>query len=339
MKKVRVEDAVGMVLAHDLTKIIPGQFKGAAFKKGHIIEEKDILELKSMGKNHIYIFELDESTLHEDEAAIRIAKAAAGENIYLQGPSEGKINFIAQKDGILKINIDALLKINSIDMIMFATLHNNTIVKKDKPLGGTRIIPLTIEKEKIEKVEDICKEYGNVISVKELKPYKVGLVVTGTEVYEGRIEDRFGPVLKNKILEYGCTLNEIKYAPDDKDKIIKSIKEHILDGCEIILLSGGMSVDADDVTPMAIKDVADKVITYGAPVLPGAMFMMAYKDNIPLIGIPACGMYFKITVFDLIFPRVLAGENITKEDIVKLGHGGYCENCRECRYPSCSFGR
>lgn len=339
MKKVRVEDAVGMVLAHDLTKIVPGEFKGAAFKKGHIIEEKDILELKRMGKNHVYILEINEGIIHEDDAAIKIAKATSGENIILQGPSEGKINFIAEKRGILKVNERALYKINCIEMIMFATLHNNTVVNKGKSVGGTRIIPLTIEKEKIEEVENICNEYGKVISVREFKSYKVGLIVTGTEVYEGRIMDKFGPVLKNKISEYQCILQKVKYARDDKETIKNAIKDLIDDGCEIILLSGGMSVDADDVTPSAIKDMADNVITYGAPVLPGAMFMMAYKDKVPLMGIPACGMYYKITIFDLIFPRIIAGEIITRDDIRRLGHGGYCESCKECRFPSCSFGK
>ncbi|SKA97674.1 molybdenum cofactor synthesis domain-containing protein [Caloramator quimbayensis] len=338
MKKVKVEDAVGMVLAHDLTKIVPNVFKGAAFKKGHIIEEKDILELKSMGKNHIYILELNENIIHEDEAAIRIAKAAAGKNIYLQGPSEGKINFRAEKRGLLKVNEEALYKINSIEMIMFATLHNNTVVDKDKSLGGTRIIPLTIEKEKIEEVENICREHGSILDIKEFNKYKVGIIVTGTEVFEGRITDKFGPVLKNKMEYYGCE-NNIKYAPDDKDRIIKAIESHINEGCDIIILSGGMSVDADDVTPSAIREYSTKVITYGSPVLPGAMFMMAYKNNTPIVGIPACGMYHKITIFDLVFPRIIAGEVIKREDIVRLGHGGFCENCSECRFPSCSFGK
>lgn len=339
MKSVKVEDAVGMVLAHDLTKIVPGEFKGAAFKKGHIIQEKDIRELKSMGKNHVFILELDENTLHEDDAAKRIANAAAGVNITFEGPSEGKISLKASKMGLLKVNVEALDEINDIDMVIISTLHNNTLVEKDKTVAGTRIIPLTIDKDKIEKVENICEKYGKVIWVKDLKQYRAGIVVTGTEVFEGRIKDRFGPVLEQKVKDYGCIFNGIRYAPDDRDRIEKEIAAQIEDGAEVVLVSGGMSVDADDVTPSAIREISDKVITYGSPVLPGAMFMLAYKDNIPIIGVPACGMYHKITVLDLVFPRILAGELVTRKDIARLGHGGLCQNCRECRYPNCTFGK
>lgn len=339
MKKIRVEDAVGMVLGHDLTKIVPGEFKGAAFKKGHIVGSEDVEILKNMGKYNIYVLELNDDMIHEDEAAIRIAKAAVGDGLYLNGPSEGKINIKAKAKGILKVNLETLSQINDIDMIMFATLHNNSVIEKDQTVAGTRIIPLVTEVQKIKDIEKICSELGKVLCIREIKPRKVGIVVTGSEVFDGRIEDRFGPVLKEKILEQGSSLIGLRFAPDDREKIEESIKSLIEEGAEIILTAGGMSVDADDVTPNAIENISDKVITYGSPVLPGAMFMVAYKKEIPILGIPACGMYFRTTVLDLVLPRILAGEILNKKDITSLAHGGLCLGCKVCRYPVCPFGK
>lgn len=339
MKKVRVEDAVGMVLGHDLTKVVPGEFKGAAFKKGHIVREEDVEVLKNMGKYNIHVFELNEDMIHEDEAAIIIAEAAVGNGLYLQGPSEGKVSVKARGKGILKINLDALSEINDIDMIVFATLHNNTVVEKDQIVAGTRIIPLVTEKERIRKVEKICETLGSVLSVMKIKARKVGIVITGSEVFEGRIKDKFGPVLKDKAADYGSDLIGLKYSPDDKSKIEDAITELLNKGAEVILTAGGMSVDADDVTPNAIENISDRVITYGSPVLPGAMFMLAYKDKTAILGIPACGMYFRTTVLDLVLPRVLADELLTKRDITSLAHGGLCLGCEICRYPVCPFGK
>lgn len=339
MKSIRVEDAVGTILAHDLTKIVPGEFKGAAFKKGHIIRSEDIEELKKMGKNHIFVLEMEPNSIHEDDAALRIAEAAAGEGISLTGPSEGKISLKASYRGLLKINIEALEAVNDIDMVVMSTLHNNTIVDKDKVVAGTRIIPLCIDKKSIEEVEEACRHAGKIIYVKNLANFRTGVVVTGTEVYEGRIKDKFGPVLTGKLEDYGCELTKVVYAPDDKDRIKSAIEGQIKDGAQAILVSGGMSVDADDVTPSAIRDISDRIVTYGSPVLPGAMFMLGYKGDIPIVGIPACGMYHKITVFDLVFPRILAGEVLNRKDISRMGHGGLCQNCESCRYPNCTFGR
>ncbi|WZL73843.1 molybdopterin-binding protein [Clostridiaceae bacterium 35-E11] len=339
MKKVRVEDALGMVLAHDLTKIVPGKFKGAAFKKGHIIQKEDIEELKNMGKNHINIIELDESNLHEDESALRIGKAVAGEGIYMEGPSEGKVTLKAKYKGLLKIDVEALALINGVDQVMLATLHNNSLVKEGQTVAGTRIIPLTIQKSSIESVENICDKLNKVVSVKALQPMKVGIVVTGTEVYKGRITDRFGPVLEEKVHHYGGKIIGMQCAPDDVEKIEEAIQRMIDQGAKVVLTSGGMSVDADDVTPVAIRKICSEVITYGSPVLPGAMLMLAYNDKATILGVPACGMYHKITVLDLVFPRVLAGEVLSKKEIASLGHGGLCLNCEFCHFPVCPLGK
>lgn len=339
MKKVKVEDSVGMVLAHDLTKIVPGQFKGAAYKKGYIIKSEDIDKLKDMGKNHINVMELSDNDIHEDDAAIRIGTAMSGEGVYTTQPSEGKVTVKAKERGLLKINLEALEAVNDIELIIIATLHNNSVVEKDQAVAGTRIIPLTIEKTKIEKIEEICNELGTIAYVKELKPLKAGIVVTGSEVYHGRITDKFGPVLEEKVRLYGGTPLGVKYASDDSEMIQDTIHAFIEQGADIILTSGGMSVDADDVTPTAIKNISDRVITYGSPVLPGAMFMIAYKGATPILGVPACGMFHKTTVLDLALPRIIAGEVLTRKDITSLGHGGLCLNCKVCHYPICPFGK
>lgn len=339
MKKIRVEDAVGTVLVHDLTKIVPGEYKGPAFRKGYIIKEEDIEHLKSIGKNHINVIELCEDKIHENEAAERIAKAVVGEGVCIQGPTEGKMQLKAEKRGILKINLEALNTINEIESLTIATLHNNTFVQENQAVAATRAIPLVIENEKIEKVEDICKEIGQVISIREIKPLKIGIIITGTEVYEGRIKDRFAPVLKDKVNYYGCKLVNILYSPDDREKIEEGIKLLIQEGADVVLATGGMSVDADDVTPIAIQNVADEVVSYGAPALPGNMLMLAYRGNTAIFGIPGAGMYFKTTSFDLVFSRVLTGERVTRKDITSLAHGGLCLMCKNCIYPACPFGK
>lgn len=339
MKKVRVEDALGMILAHDLTKIEPGKFKGAAYKKGHVIEEEDIKGLKDAGKYHIYAMELNEDQLHEEDAALRIAQAVSGSGIYLEGPSEGKMTIKAKEAGLLKVNVEALEEINMVDMITLATMHNNTLVEKDQAIAGTRVTPLSIDKEYIEKIEEISRKNSTILEIKQLKDFKAGIVVTGTEVYEGRIKDKFGVVLENKVKEFGSTVIGTEFSRDDEEMIKEKIEKLINKGANIILTSGGMSVDADDVTPIAIRELSDEVISYGSPVLPGAMFMVAYKGDIPLVGVPACGMYHRITVLDLVLPRILAGERITKKDMAKLGHGGLCLNCEVCTFPVCPFGK
>lgn len=339
MKKIKVEDAVGTVLAHDLTRIVPGEFKGVAFKKGYVIKEEDIQMLKSMGKNHINIIELCEEKLHENEAAERMAKAVTGEGIDLQGPSEGKIQLKSNCRGVVKINLEALEAINDIGELTLATIHNNTLVNKGQSIAATRAIPLVIEKDKVERVEDICKQIGQVINVKEIKSKKVGLIVTGSEVYEGKIKDKFAPVFKEKIKEYGCQIVDIMYVPDDMERIEKGIKDLINKGAEVVLATGGMSVDADDVTPLAIGNVCDEIISYGAPALPGNMLMLGYCGDVAIFGIPGAGMHFKITSFDLVFPRVLCGERLKRKDITSLAHGGLCFMCKNCTYPMCPFGK
>lgn len=338
MLKVRTEDAVGMVLAHDLTQIIPGKFKDAAFKKGHVIRQEDISRLLDMGKEHIFIWEAKEGWLHENDAAAAIVKATAGEGFTFTEPKEGKISYKALYSGILKIDVERLHQINAVDQVVFATLHNNMPVKQDQVVAITRVIPLVIEEEKINMVQSIGKG-SPVIEIKELKPKSVGIVTTGSEVFKGRIKDCFGPALERKMTHYGCNIIKQIIVPDDPVLIKNAIKEVRELGAEMILTTGGMSVDPDDLTPLCIREVGAEIVSYGAPVLPGAMFLMAYWDGIPVMGLPGCVMYAKQTIFDLVLPRVLAGEIITKKDLSVMGHGGLCQNCPECRYPNCGFGK
>ena len=339
MKSVPVQDAIGMVLCHDVTQIIPGKFKGRAFKKGHIVRPEDISTLLDIGKEHVYVWEMQEGFLHEDDAAMRIAAAAAGQGIVLSEPKEGKVELSAASRGLLKVNSDALYHINEVDQVICATLHSNQTVAGGKVVAGTRIIPLVIEENKILQIEKICKTHYPLVAVKPFKPHSVGIITTGSEVYHQRIEDKFTPVLRNKFIELGSTVMQQRIVPDSTELIAQAIAEFIGEGTELIAVTGGMSVDPDDVTPSGIKAAGGRIITYGAPALPGAMFLLAYIGSIPVLGLPGCVMYHKTTIFDLIVPRILAGEVIVREDIIKLGHGGLCVNCEECRYPNCSFGK
>jgi len=339
LKKVKVQDAVGMILCHDLTKIVPGEFKGCAFKKGHVIKEKDIPELLKLGKENIFVWEHKEGMLHEDEAALRIARAVAGEGIGLSEPSEGKINLAAKLKGLLKIDVERLNRINSIEHIMCATIHENQVVCEGQLLAGTRVIPLVIEEERIRFVEAICNA-NPIINIRPIDAKKVGIVSTGSEIYHGRIKDRFGPVVKDKVEKYNCQVLGQTIVDDKVEMILKAINEYLVLGADMVIITGGMSVDPDDLTPLAIRSTGAHIVSYGAPVLPGAMFLLAYLDGkTPIMGLPGCVMYSKTTVFDLVLPRVLAGEILSKNDLSRLGHGGLCTTCPSCTFPACSFGK
>lgn len=339
MKQIRIEDAVGYILSHDVTKIVPGEFKGRLFKKGHVIKEEDIEKLLDIGKEHIYVWEPKENELHENDAATRIKDLVLGEGCTISEEiKEGKIDFFADRQGVLKINKDLLLKLNMVGEIIVSTMHNNTPVKKGEKIGATRVIPLIINEEKIIEAENLIRE--KIIRVEEIKPKKAVLITTGNEVYKGRIKDAFLPVMEEKLGYYGSEIIRQVILPDDKEmiseNIIKAIEE---DKVDVVICTGGMSVDPDDVTPSAIKDCNGEIVTYGAPVLPGAMFLLAYYKNTPILGVPSCAMYAKRTILDLVLPRVLADEKLTFEDIASYGNGGMCLSCEICSFPHCSFGK
>lgn len=339
MEKVRVEDAVGMVLCHDITEIVPGEFKGRAFAKGHIIEEKDIEKLLDLGKRHIYVWDLSKGYVHENDAALRMVQAAAGENITFSEVKEGKIELRAACDGVLKIDLEALYELNDVEEICFATIHGNKMVTKGKLLGGARVIPLAVREDILTAFEKISAEHRPVISVRPFRPAKIGVVTTGSEIQSGRIQDKFWPVLEDKAAELGAELVGQKFPGDDPEEITKAIRGYLDQGVDMVQVTGGMSVDPDDMTPSVIRALGGEVITYGTPVLPGAMFMLSYVDGVPVVGLPGCVMYSKRTVFDLIVPRLLTGEKLSKRDFVLLAHGGQCQNCPVCTYPDCGFGQ
>jgi hypothetical protein len=349
-----------MVLAHDITEIRKNEFKGRAFKKGHVVRREDICHLQRLGKEHLFVLSVGEDEMHEDDAAYALASLLMGRGVAMGGePREGKINIIAAKDGLLKINRDILFHLNLLGEVMCATLHTNTMVRIGQVVAGTRAIPLVVKKKVIDGAKRIAGSNGKTIEVKELRRPSVGVVITGNEVYQGRVRDAFAPIIKRKIKEVNGKIAGICYAPDDELVIEARLRELMDSGADLLITTGGMSVDPDDVTRFAIKRLGARDIIYGSAVLPGAMFLVAYiergmqsskleipgkqigthRQPIPVLGIPACGMYHKTTIFDLILPRILAGEVIDRRELAELGHGGLCLNCHECRYPICPFGK
>lgn len=345
MKLINTVDAVGQVLCHDMTRIIPGKEKGPLFRKGHVVTEEDIPLLLSIGKEHLYVWEMNENMLHEDDAAKILCDICRGDDeaISFTEPKEGKIELIANTAGLLKIDREKLNAVNALGEMMIATVHGDFPVKKGDKLAGTRIIPLVIEKSKMDEAVAVAGG-GQLLKILPFRHVRYGIVTTGSEVYKGLIEDKFGPVLKAKMGEYDCEFVKQVILDDDKEKITQAILDLAReDACDVVLVSGGMSVDPDDKTPGAIKDTGADIVTYGAPVLPGAMFLLSYLDvdgrSVPVMGLPGCIMYASRTIFDLALPRVLAGEHLTAKDISSYGEGGLCLNCDTCHFPNCGFGK
>lgn len=342
MKLIRTEDAAGHVLCHDITQIIKGVTKDAVFRKGHVVQEEDIPVLLSVGKEHLYVWENDDSMLHENDAADVLYEISAGEHMHGSDVKEGKIELIADVDGLLKIDRPHLIAVNSLGEMMIASIHGNFPVKKGDKIAGTRIIPLVIEKEKMEAARKAAGD-NPIFQVLPFQHKKVGIVTTGSEVFKGRIKDTFGPVIRDKVAEYPTEVIGQIYVDDEKEHITNAILEHIKNGADLVICTGGMSVDPDDCTPGAIANTGARIVTYGAPVLPGAMMLISYyetgRKTIPVLGLPGCVMYAKRTIFDLVLPRVMADDEITKEDIALLGEGGLCLNCKVCTFPNCGFGK
>lgn len=340
LKKIRVQDAVGETLSHDITEIRPGEFKGAAFRKGHTVCDEDICHLQKLGKNHLYLIDLEQDEIHENQAASILAEGLAGTGItWEDDPREGKICLYAETDGLLVVDKANLAAFNMIDEVMCASLHSYTLVKKGRQVAATRAIPLVMKRTPVERASAIARQNGGIVSVRKLKKSKIGIVITGNEVFSGLIEDKFAPILNKKVEDLGSILSSIEFAPDDGFLIQKAIEKHVDDKCDLILLSGGMSVDPDDVTRKGIRLAGANEMYYGAAALPGAMFMVAYIGGIPLLGVPACGLHHRVTALDLILPRVLTGEHIGKKELAFIGHGGLCMDCPECTHPLCPFGK
>jgi molybdenum cofactor synthesis domain-containing protein len=340
LKKVELKDAVGMELVHDITEIRPGEFKGPAFRKGHTICDEDLCHLQKLGKNHLYIAELEEQEIHENQAASTLAAALAGDGVVWEDdPKEGKIGLNAGVDGLFKVDTAALASFNLVEEVMCATLHNNTLVKKGDLVAATRAIPLVMKRAPIERAAAIARQNDHVLSVKPLRKARAGMVITGNEVCHGLIQDRYAPILSEKVESLGSSVAAIDFAPDNAESISSAIRSHLAEGCDLILVTGGMSVDPDDVTRHGIRLAGASELHYGSAVLPGAMFLAAYVEKVPILGIPACGLYHRATILDLVLPRILAGEHIGRQDLAFLGHGGLCRDCPECSFPHCPFGK
>jgi len=339
MKLIRTEDAVGQVLCHDITQIIKGVTKDAVFRKGHIITEEDIPVLLSVGKEHLYVWENDENMLHENDAAEILREICQGENMHPSEVKEGKIELIADVDGLLTIKRDRLLAVNSLGEMMIASRHGGTAVKKGDKICGTRVIPLVIEKEKMAR----AKEAAGAEPIFNIIPFKAknfGVITTGSEVFKGRIQDTFTPVIEEKLAEFGGKMTEHVILDDDHEKVTAAIKEMLDAGVDMVICTGGMSVDPDDRTPLAIKNSGAEIISYGSPVLPGAMFLLSYmQDGRPVLGLPGCVMYAKRTIFDLVLPFLVSDVRISASDLAAYGEGGLCLNCKVCTFPNCGFGK
>ncbi len=339
MKLIPVQEAVGHVLCHDLTRIVRGEFKGPQFRKGHVVTEEDIPMLLSMGKEHLYVWEMEPGMLHENDGAEALCALCFGENMARSEVKEGKIELTATCDGLFRVDTARLTAVNMIEELMIATRHSNTPVKAGDKLCGTRVIPLVIREEKLQ----AAREAAGDKPLLEVLPYRrktVGVVTTGSEVFHGRIQDTFTPVIVDKLRAYGMEMTVHELSDDGMDNIVAAIEKVRKAGVDLVLCTGGMSVDPDDNTPGAIKTSGAKIVTYGAPVLPGAMFLLGYYDDgTPVMGLPGCVMYAGATIFDLILPRVAADVPVTRAEIAAMGNGGLCLGCKECRYPICPFGK
>lgn len=339
MKKIKIEDAVGMALSHDVTQIIPGQYKGPRFKRGHKIKKEDIQEFLKIGKEHIYVMDLKPGNIHEDDAALRLGRVFAGRNINISGPSEGKVTFHSKIKGVLKINLSLLHRINLSKNIILSTIHRYTPCLPEMAVGATRIISLTAPKREIEKIENWRKKEGPVLEILPYRTLNIGVVVTGNEFFHGRIDDRFDGRVGKKIAAFGSRVIKKLIVPDDIHQISQALLEFQNDNIDLLLVTGGLSVDPDDVTRAGVKKSGAKIIFYGTPVLPGAMFLYGVLDGKSILGLPACVFYHKATLFDVIFPRILAGEVLSRREISLLGHGGFCQDCDPCHFPVCPFGK
>lgn len=361
MKLIQTVDAEGTVLCHDITQIIKGVTKDAVFRKGHVVTKEDIPVLLSVGKDQLYVWEKEEGMLHENEAAEVLCAMCRGEHMERSQAKEGKIELTASCDGLLKVDNAGLKAVNGFGQMMIASRHGNFAVKKGDKLAGTRIIPLIIEEEKMEAARKAASQATGGRPILELKPFvhkKVGIVTTGNEVFYGRIKDTFTPVIEEKIGEFDAEIIDHVTWNDDDTKVTASILDMIKKGADVVVCTGGMSVDPDDKTPLAIRNTGARIVSYGAPVLPGAMFLLAYyevdsqtepgnsgaaegghKRTVAIMGLPGCVMYAKRTIFDLVLPRVMADDEVTAEDLAALGQGGLCLNCPVCTFPNCGFGK
>jgi len=338
MRKMRVEDAVGEVLCHDMTAILADGFKGVRFKRGHVITEADIPALLDMGKSHVFVWEPEADEVHEDDAAMALTQAMCGPGLQTAGPSEGKMQISASMRGLFCLDREALREINRVGDYTVACRPGFTPVEAGEKLAGARIVPLVTKRSNVERAVSIAKAHFPVFTVLPYKPLRCGIIITGSEVYYGRIQDAFEPILREKLPKFGANILGFVKCPDDLDAILSAIRNFREQGAELILLTGGMSVDPDDLTPTAIRQCGARLVTQGVPMQPGNMLTVAYLGETALIGVPGASMHSKVTSLDVFLPRVFAGLELTREELMDSGEGGFCMGCKDCRWPLCYFG-
>ncbi len=337
MKKINVQDAIGMELCHDITEMNDG-FKGVAFKRGHIIREEDIDHMLRIGKQHIFVWEENAGEIHEDDCARRMAAMAPVEVAHYTEPAEGKVLLFADVRGMFRVNTQLLKKIDSIGDITICTLPDHYPVEVGARLASMRIVPLVTKEEQIIEAEQLCAKEPLL----RLLPYqhkKIGVIITGSEVYHGRIKDKFEPVVRAKMRQYPSEIVGITICDDDLDMIVNAAKQHLESGADFLIFTGGMSVDPDDLTPTAVRQLGADIITHGVPSQPGNMTLVAYLGDVPILGVPGAAIKLPTTIFDVLLPQVFAGEKITKEELINLADGGLCQMCKTCHWPNCTFGR
>lgn len=338
IKKIKVEEAIGQPLLHDITGIMESGFKGVVFKRNHIIQEKDIELLKRIGKDHVYVGELEENQVHEEDAIMELIPEVVGDNIAYSKPSEGKTSLTSEVHGLFIINREGLKKINSLGSYTLATIPSHRKVEPGDRLVGARIVPLFTDREEVEAAKALGSEYFPIFQVKEFKKLKVGVIITGDEVYYGRIQDRFEFVMKGKLDKYGADILGFTKCPDDLREIQTSLRDFLNQDADLIIFTGGMSVDPDDLTPTAIRESGAQIISQGIPMQPGNMLTLGKLGQTYLMGVPGASIHAPITSFDIILPRIFAGVEIEKTDFVEMGEGGLCQACKVCHYPFCYFG-
>lgn len=337
MKKIRVEDAVGMALCHDITAMRDG-FKGAAFKRGHVITQEDIPALLDLGKRTVFVWEDNAGEIHEEDAALRMAAMAPVEGAHYTAPSEGKVLLMADQRGMFRVDTALLQKINSIGDITISTLPDHYPVEPGARLASMRIVPLVTKEEQILRAEQLCAEK----KLLDLRPYqekKLGVIITGSEIYSGRIRDKFEPVVRAKMKQYPAQILGVTICDDDLDMITSEAKKFLDQGADFLIFTGGMSVDPDDLTPTAIRTLGADIVTHGVPSQPGNMTLVAYLGETAILGVPGAAISLPTTIFDVLLPQIFAGDRITKADLIRLGDGGLCQLCKSCHFPNCTFGR
>lgn len=337
MKKVNVEDAVGMTLCHDITAMRDG-FKGAAFRRGHVIRPEDIPELLNLGKKHVFIWEENAGELHEEDCALRMAAMARVEGAHYEGPSEGKVLLKADVRGMFRVDTDLLREINSIGDITISTLPDHYPAEPGARLASMRIVPLVTKEAQILQAEALCRE-RKLLDLRPYQPRKTGVIITGSEVYSGRIQDKFEPVVRAKLARYPGEILGVRICDDDLDMITGAAKDFLRMGADFLIFTGGMSVDPDDLTPTAIRCLGAQIITHGVPSQPGNMTLAAYLGDAAILGVPGAAISLPTTMFDVLLPQIYAGDKLTKQELINLGDGGLCQQCKVCRFPNCTFGR